>query len=37
MVKEWKLKAVEKLKNEIEKSPAIAIVDMHKLPSRQLQ
>jgi len=37
VVKEWKLKAVEKLKGEIEKSPVICMIDMHKLPSRQLQ
>jgi len=37
VVKEWKLKAVEKLRGEIEKCPVIAIINMHKLPSRQLQ
>jgi len=37
MVKEEKLKAVEKLREEIERSPVIGIVDMHKMPSKQLQ
>ncbi len=37
MVKEEKLEMVEKLRQEIEKSPVIALVDMHKMPSKQLQ
>ena len=37
MVKEKKLKAVEKLKEELEKTPVIGIIDMHKMPSKQLQ
>ena len=37
MVKEWKLKAVETLKEELEKSPVIGILDVHKMPSKQLQ
>jgi len=37
MVKEEKLKSVERLKEEIEKTPVIGIVDMHKMPSKQLQ
>lgn len=37
MVKEEKLKAVEELRNEIERYPIIGIIDMFKLPSRQLQ
>lgn len=37
MVKEEKIKAVEKLKEELEKTAVIGIVDMHKMPSKQLQ
>jgi large subunit ribosomal protein L10 len=37
MVKEEKLKAVETLREELKKSPVIAMVDMHKTPSKQLQ
>ncbi len=37
MVKEEKLKAVETLRGEIEKSPVIGLIDMHKMPSKQLQ
>jgi large subunit ribosomal protein L10 len=37
VVKEEKLKAVEKLKKEIEDSSVIGIVNLLKLPSRQLQ
>ena len=37
MVKEHKIKAVEELKNRIEKSRVIGILDMHKLPSKQYQ
>lgn len=37
MVKEEKLKAVETLRGELEKSPVIAMIDMHKTPSKQLQ
>lgn len=37
MAKEEKLKAVEKLRDDIEKIPVIALIDMHKMPSKQLQ
>lgn len=37
MVKEQKLKEVEKMKQMIEKHSVIGIVDMHKLPSKQMQ
>lgn len=37
MVKEEKIKAVEKLKEDLEKTAVIGIVDMHKMPSKQLQ
>ena len=37
MVKEEKLKAVETLRGEIEKAPVIGLIDMHKMPSKQLQ
>jgi len=37
MVKEKKPKAVENLRNGLEQSPVIALVDMYKMPSRQLQ
>ncbi len=37
MVKEEKLKAVEMLREEIEKTPVIGLIDMHKMPSKQLQ
>jgi len=37
MVKEEKLKAVEMLRNELEKAPVIGLIDMHKMPSKQLQ
>jgi large subunit ribosomal protein L10 len=37
MVKEEKLKQVETLKEELEKSPVIVFIDMHKMPSKQLQ
>lgn len=37
MIKEEKIKAVEKLKEELEKTAVIGIVDMHKMPSKQLQ
>lgn len=37
MVKEEKLKAVERLRKDIEQSPVIGVIDMFKLPSRQLQ
>lgn len=37
MVKESKLKAVEELRSIIEKYPVFGIIDMFKLPSRQLQ
>lgn len=37
MVKEQKLKAVEDLKNKIEQYPVIGLLDMYKMPSRQMQ
>lgn len=37
MVREKKLKAVEEMKKIIEKYPVIGILDMHKLPAKQLQ
>lgn len=37
MVKEEKLRAVEELKQKIEKYPVIGIVDLYKLPTKQLQ
>jgi len=37
MVKEAKLKAVEDLKNAIETYEVMGIVDMHKLPTKQIQ
>lgn len=37
MVKEEKIKAVEKLKKEIDQSEVVGILDMFKLPSRQFQ
>lgn len=37
MVKEEKSNAVEELKNLIEKYPVIGLIDMHKMPSRQMQ
>lgn len=37
MVKEHKLKAVEELRKKIEGHPVIALLDMHKLPSKQYQ
>jgi large subunit ribosomal protein L10 len=37
LVKEEKLKAVEELKNQIEQSSIVGILDMFKLPSRQFQ
>ena len=37
MVKEEKLKQVESLKGELEKSPVVVFIDMHKMPSKQLQ
>jgi len=37
MVKEEKLKAVEALREEIESTPVIGIIDMHKMPGKQLQ
>jgi len=37
MVKEEKKQEVKKLKEFIEKYPVIGLIDMHKLPSRQLQ
>ncbi len=36
MVKEEKIKAVEELKNAIEKHSVIGFIDLHKLPSKQL-
>jgi len=37
MVKEWKPKKVEELASEIDKSKVVGLIDMHKLPSAQLQ
>lgn len=37
MVKEEKTKAVENLRKDLEQSPVIALADMHKMPSKQLQ
>lgn len=37
MVKEEKLEKVKTLKQELEKSPVIVFIDMHKMPSKQLQ
>lgn len=37
MVKESKTKAVEELKQLIEKYPVVGFIDMHKMPSRQMQ
>ncbi len=37
MVKEEKLKAVEELKGCLEKSPVVGVIDIHKMPSKQLQ
>ncbi len=37
MVKEEKIKAVEELKNQIDQSTVIGIIDMFKLPARQFQ
>lgn len=37
MVKEEKIKAVEDLKNKIEQYPIIGLLDMYKMPSRQMQ
>jgi large subunit ribosomal protein L10 len=37
MVKEEKLKQVEELKEDLEKSPVIVFIDMYKMPSKQLQ
>jgi len=37
MAKEEKIKKVGELKKNIEASPVIALVDMHKMPSKQLQ
>jgi large subunit ribosomal protein L10 len=37
MVKEEKIKAVEELRKMIDDSPVVGIIDMSKLPSRQLQ
>jgi len=36
MVKEWKKKKVEELKNEIISSPVVGLIDMHSLPAKQL-
>lgn len=37
MVKQEKLKKVEMLRKDIEEHPVIALIDMHKMPSKQLQ
>lgn len=37
MVKEWKIKAVEELKEMISKYPVVGIVSLHKIPSSALQ
>ncbi|MFQ6050986.1 MAG: 50S ribosomal protein L10 [Candidatus Hydrothermarchaeota archaeon] len=37
MVTEWKIKEVEKLKNELKRWPVIGVVDVGNIPARQLQ
>lgn len=37
MVKEEKINAIKMLKEKIEKSPVIGLVDLHKMPSKQMQ
>lgn len=37
MIKKEKIKAVEKLKGELERTTVIGIVDMHKMPSKEFQ